>query len=251
MSDYVAEAGHWYDHEGKPAYTQVVKTGKRKGEDRSTTLRDARKLGLVPSVTTINGILDKPALTHWLIKEATAKALAKERGEEYFEDNSAEVGSAIHAAIEEWVVHRSIEKEYIDYAEIVQSVLISLRSANPVVERSFTSPLGYGGAVDFHDKEANIIIDFKTKKLSEEDVLKGKKLHYDEHAMQLAAYRKGLDMPTAKCYNLFLSRTDPKVFVLHEWEEEEIQRGEEMFLASFYLWKKMKRFDPSFSLEDI
>ena len=39
MSNYKSEAGHWYDHEGKPMYTIVGVNGK----ERNTTLRDAKK----------------------------------------------------------------------------------------------------------------------------------------------------------------------------------------------------------------
>ncbi len=50
--------GHWYGESGKPQYTVIGANGK----ERDTTLRDARKLGLVPSVTTIIAGADKPAL---------------------------------------------------------------------------------------------------------------------------------------------------------------------------------------------
>ena len=42
-------AGHWYSKEGKPVHTQI----KKDGGERNTTLADAKKLGLYPSVTTI------------------------------------------------------------------------------------------------------------------------------------------------------------------------------------------------------
>src|SRR5690348_1729137 len=47
------EAGHWYMRDGAPFYTIG---------DRPVTLRDARKVGAVPSVTTITGIVASPAL---------------------------------------------------------------------------------------------------------------------------------------------------------------------------------------------
>lgn len=245
MSEYVSEAQHWYDKEGKPVYTQKVKTGKRKGELRSTTLRDARKLGLVPSVTTICSILDKPALTHWRINQAVEKALARERGTEYFEDTSAEQGSRIHAAIENWIEGGDVDDEYVPYTDICQEMFDDMALSAPETERAFASEFGYGGAVDLHDRSANIIVDFKTKALSKEDVLKGKQLAYDEHVMQLAAYRIGLGMPDAKCYNLFLSRTEPDQFVLHEWREADLKRAERMFFACFYLWKEIKKYNPA------
>ena len=44
---HIAESTHWYDKEGNPAYEVEAK----KGGMRPTTLRDARVLDLVPSVT--------------------------------------------------------------------------------------------------------------------------------------------------------------------------------------------------------
>jgi hypothetical protein len=57
--------GHWYDANGKACHTQP----KAKGDgERSTTLTDARKLKLFPSVTTILGIFAKPGLERWKMK---------------------------------------------------------------------------------------------------------------------------------------------------------------------------------------
>ena len=52
------ESGHWYDRDGRPAYEQATKAG----GVRATDLRDARKLGLLPSVTTVLSVVDKAAL---------------------------------------------------------------------------------------------------------------------------------------------------------------------------------------------
>jgi len=75
MSDYAKESGHWYQKDGTPAYTQTVKSGKRKGQDRGTNIGDAKKLGLLPSVTMINNILAKPGLENWKIDQAILSAL--------------------------------------------------------------------------------------------------------------------------------------------------------------------------------
>ena len=57
-SQHLSESGHWYTKTGEPMYTIVGANGK----ERNTTLADAKKLDLVPSVTTILGIVAKPAL---------------------------------------------------------------------------------------------------------------------------------------------------------------------------------------------
>ena len=50
------EGDHWYTRDGVPVHTQPKADGK--GE-RPTTLRDARKLAFLPSVTTILKVISK------------------------------------------------------------------------------------------------------------------------------------------------------------------------------------------------
>ena len=52
---------HWYDKDGSPRYEIEGKTGLR-----PTTLRDARKHGWVPSVSTIwKDVVAAPGLVSW------------------------------------------------------------------------------------------------------------------------------------------------------------------------------------------
>jgi len=71
----IKESTHWYDKEGKPAYTVIGANGKK----RATNLRDARKLNLVPSVTTVMNVAAKPALENWKINQALMAALTLPR----------------------------------------------------------------------------------------------------------------------------------------------------------------------------
>ena len=57
-----SESGHWYAADGSPAYKIIGKNGK----ERNTTVRDARERNLVPSVTTVLGLVAKPGLSNWL-----------------------------------------------------------------------------------------------------------------------------------------------------------------------------------------
>ena len=104
---YKSEAGHWYDHEGKPMYTIVGVNGK----ERNTTLRDAKKEGFVPSVTTIIGIAAKPSLENWKITQALEASLTVDQNDlEYINKckyagrevgmKAAKQGTKIHAMIE-------------------------------------------------------------------------------------------------------------------------------------------------------
>jgi hypothetical protein len=78
-----------------------------------------------------------------------------------------------------------------------------------------------------------IVIDIKTKDFKD----LSKPLAFDEHMLQLAAYRAGLGLPGAKCANVFVSRTNPDLAHVHEWAEEDIQKGWAMFQSLLNYWQ--------------
>jgi hypothetical protein len=61
MADYASEGGHFYDKDGTPRYTYINK----KGEEKNTTLREAKKFGWYSSVTRIIACASKPGLELW------------------------------------------------------------------------------------------------------------------------------------------------------------------------------------------
>ena len=67
-----SESNHWYTQDGEPQYTVP---SKKDGSPRATTLRDARTMALVPSVTTVLNMAAKPALTAWLQQQVLYAAL--------------------------------------------------------------------------------------------------------------------------------------------------------------------------------
>ena len=265
MSDFVAESGHWYTRAGAPAYTQIIASGKSKGKERPTTIRDARKHNLLPSVTTIIDVLDKPALTNWKCNRAREAALwetyqwmmdcapqvaEKFQGEygldEPDTEDKAGRGSEIHAALEQWLGGGGIVKGYESYIIVLEEVMdeYSISITDVVPERSFASTHGFGGAVDFSTNSGQpFIIDFKTKDMNATQAKEVKA--YDNHIMQLGAYRIGLGLPGATLINLFLSRNNPDVYKVVEWSEEDAKWGEQAFLDTFQTWKSIKRYDPN------
>jgi hypothetical protein len=100
------QPSHWYKPDGTPAY--------------GATLREARKQGLYPSVTSIGQVFAKPAITAWsdnLLLDAAWNYTVKwatEDEEEWKErviaewragkSQAAELGSAYHDAIEEMML---------------------------------------------------------------------------------------------------------------------------------------------------
>jgi hypothetical protein len=75
MTEFATSAGHWYTLDGEPCYTIVGKNG----AERNTTLRDARTMALVPSVTTIIRQAAAPALEKWKRDQLLMAALTLPR----------------------------------------------------------------------------------------------------------------------------------------------------------------------------
>ena len=78
-----SDSGHWYAADGSPAYRIIGKNGK----ERNTTVKDARELKLVPSVTTILNVVAKPGLNTWLQTQVLLAALTLPRRENESEES--------------------------------------------------------------------------------------------------------------------------------------------------------------------
>jgi hypothetical protein len=246
LKDFASESGHWYAADGTPAYTIVGNNGK----ERPTTLRDARKLDLRPSVTTILSVLAKPGLEQWKLNQVLMAALtmpkvigepeadyiariihdSKEQGRQ-----AAEKGTAIHGAIESHYATGCHPTEYRDYViGATEAVKEKFGEQEWIAEKSFATEF-YGGKVDLFSPE--VVIDFKTKEFTEDDLPKA----YDENIIQLAGYCIGLDVPEARLANVFISRNIPGLVHIVEHTEEDIARGIELFDHLLELWMLLKR----------
>ena len=252
-----AESVHWYKQDGGPQYTVKAKDG----SDRPTTLRDARKMNLVPSVTTVLKIAAKPGLEAWKQEQMLLAALTLPRTPEETEQafiarvvadsketgkQAAEAGTRIHESIEQWFGGKR-DVEHKTAALSVDERICEHFKTHPcqewLVERSFADPMGFGGKVDLFcmaDQYAptGIVADIKTKDFGPDDKVDA----YDEHLMQLAAYRHGLNLKNARCANVFVSRTHPGLVKIIEWAEEDITKGWEMFKCLLQFWKLKNNF---------
>lgn len=256
----MSESQHWYSRAGAPAY-EVCGAG---GFPRPTTLRDARKVGLVPSVTTVLSVIAKPQLEAWKVKQGILAALTLPRIDGEAEEawlaritadsqqqvvDAADEGTRIHDAIEASFKGKPYPAKYQPHVQAAREALTATFPgvADWVAEASFAHVSGYGGKVDLHSPSAGIVVDWKGK---DGDFSDGKKLAYDQH-YQLAAYQDGLILPRNVCANGFVSRTHPGEVRLHVWKREEIEQGAQVFAQALALWKAIKGFDPSFSREEI
>ena len=241
-ADFATSAGHWYcGKTGEARYTIIGANGK----ERNTTVRDARKLGLVPSVTTILKSAAAPNLVKWM-KEQVAKAAYSERPREGESEadylarilplaeevarKARDKGTEIHGAIERLDRHGPYSA-HVDAAMEVVSEWAGMMDWDS--ERSFASSLGYGGKLDL--SAPGFVCDFKTTDKPLADLKT-----WPDHRRQLAAYRMGLNMPDARCAICYVSSAVPEARLI-ELDSEELEQGWEEFKALLAFYKAANR----------
>jgi hypothetical protein len=245
----IAESTHWYAIDGSPQYTVMGKNGK----ERNTTLRDARQMNLVPSVTSILGVAAKPGLENWKINQALMAALTLPKtDDESLDDFMARAKQdakeqAIKAAERGTQVHANIEAGFGGVIETTAYLAVRaiLDERFPgeqwVAEDSFCSPHGYGGKIDLYS-QSGIFVDFKTKDAL--DTSKPERLVYDEHGMQLSAYAEGMGVPDPVRVSIFVDRDDQRVAACHVWETESHPKHRDMFLCLLKYWQLARGYAP-------
>lgn len=242
------ESGHWYTRDGAPQYTIEGKNGRR-----NTTLRDARKHDLVPSVTTLLNILAKPGLTTWLQQQVLLAALTLPRQTNEAEADyiarilsdakaqgkaAADAGTSIHGAIQAYYEGKASWEHELHTKGCTDAMDAYFGKQDWVCERSFAHEIGYGGRCDLYsigtpENPDGFVVDIKTKEFSNPKDVTG----YDEHLMQLAAYRVGLGVPSARCANVYVSRSVPGLSFVREWDKEELDNAWVRFLLLVNYWK--------------
>jgi len=248
------EGGHWYTRTGAPAYEIPAATGAM----RPVTLRDARKLGLLPGVSSILAMEAKPMLEAWKISQALMSALTLPRLPGESDDafierartdskeqarKAAERGTQLHAAIQGSFDGAPTAAEDIPYVEGVRAWIGQRYGlAGWTAECSFAHPHGYGGKSDLHHLKIPVVLDIKCKDFGEDK--RAKDLAWPEHCMQLAAYREGHGIPKADCANVFVSTRVPGLVVVREWDDEELADGWAAFQCLLKLWQIRKDYYP-------
>ena len=249
-------AGHWYAKDGTPAYTQI----KKDGGERATTLADARKQGLYPSITTILKLIAKPELDAWKQEQAILSALTLPRiqGESEADfakrivkdsneqgKKAAEFGSDIHDILFEYFTNGLDPNDEVLLAMCKETGkgLMSL-GLEPISMEQVTVGNGFAGKYDMLCKHPNgkyWFIDFKTQDFKDKPVI------YDEWVWQLGGY--SLDTKYAEevegAINIVIKRSDPSTvaFVVHP--KDVLKNGRFTFLTIFELWKMIKGYNPT------
>jgi hypothetical protein len=255
FKSHASESGHWYDRAGNPVWEVIGAKGQKVKPD----LRHARKLGLLPGVTSIANCASKPQLERWKVEQGilAAYTLPPVSGESYsdwmarvFRDSeeqgkkAADRGTLIHAAVQAHFQGEAPDPELWPYVKMVVTEIEKRCGVQKwEAEKSFGHGAGYGGKADIHCQAW--LLDVKSKDAKDLDD-PGKKLVYDEHPQQLAAYRRGLEIPNARCANVFVSRDEPIIVRFCEHDEEDLMRGLRMFDCLLRYWQERNRYDSSF-----
>lgn len=279
-----SESSHWYDIDGNACHRQPYADKKRAaaGETRATTLRDARKLTLLPSVTNVLGVTAKPQLESWKIEQALLAA-----AENPFKTTCAKGMPDYVEEMEEWVkaTHLKSKEQVTDAADrgkkahaAAEKLALRMKAGDatpPTVDpevRDIFMPAqqwmqgnlsniqraeftvvgdGYAGTLDLWCEIAGMgqrIGDFKTRKWK-----KGKKPGiYPEDGTQLAAYRRAVVTATGGnpaesplgMTSILINSTEPDDVFVHDWTPEEIAFYDRRWLLIHELWCHDKKYNP-------
>jgi hypothetical protein len=223
-------SSHYYFKDGTPCFELPKADGKGV---KIPTLADARKLNLLPSVTTILKILHKEALVSWRIEQACLAVLTTPRPaeesldafvhrvlhDERVQDQESQIardrGTEIHKAM---AILANGGKPDADILSWVQPAWGAVQEYGKTYEtESILVGEGYAGTTDLIQEADNgsiVMWDFKsTKKLPKSEP-------WPEHRLQLAAYAQalgpklllgGAEITTKNCY---ISTIDCGVFVI-------------------------------------
>jgi hypothetical protein len=249
----IKESGHWYDKDGEARHTILS----AKGEPRPTTLRDAKKFGWYPSVTTVMKVLAAPELDRWkqqqvLMASLTLPRTPDETDEVYcariMEDafkqvsDAADLGTNIHAALENHFqgipYHRDMEPYVAPVREWcavnnVKFLRHEVRLVNPEV--------GYAGTTDALVEINGVlhVLDYKSRK-TKPDV---KVTPYSKEPMQISAYAN--IVKAKRGVNLYISTTEPGRIGEAFYDEETIEKEYEAFKLVVKLWQHQNKYNPT------
>lgn len=245
---------HWYIRNAD-GHAQRFVSYKKNGEPAKNVKRaDALAAGAVLGVTdildkggSIGGLLDwcgrigvDCGIDAAMRNMGAAADAIREFGYLLFgekREEAAERGKAFHEAIEQAVRglgFNGTDKAIESAVRNVQSVL-SMRSIEETInEVCFVARVEEGGRVYAFGGTPDLvspgwIVDYKTKSNAKKVAPALKEL------AQLAAYRKGLNRPEARCLDLYIARETGEILLEQEWSEEQLELGWRYFRLCFDL----------------
>jgi hypothetical protein len=241
--------------------------------ERNFTLRDARKLHeageiAMPSATGYIKCLNKPHLTNWQMEEV-AKACWNQSAEGYWMSKtqdeyveaaistaenvskpSMDLGTAVHAAVENAINGVEYDAAYQVYVEAVMKEIAAVGMTGCVAEECTGSlKYGIGGKVDMSHDASKTIGDLKTRGSHRINKTKPSKVpYYESDLMQTACYgycRYGNAFFTSGRAVIFGASTlIPGLVTPHVFQGKDLVPAFEAFLALTTVWRFTHNCDP-------
>lgn len=250
-----SEGGHWYIP-GTPVRCAYEILGAN-GKWRPVTMRDARKYGWVPGVSSITRQEHSPGLERWKARQVALSALTHPKVSEVSDYDellnlieqdakaearqAAERGTAIHGAIEHFFQTGNVHPDYEPYVTAVRRLLHQLTGIDDpdawTTEVAACHPFGYGGRVDLFSTSLGVVVDFKGKEFDRHTKFRP----YPDQGRQLSAYRE-MTIPDGRAINLFVSRNHPGLVREYEWEHSDLIKHWREFVALLHFWQVRNNF---------
>lgn len=249
---------HWYDQKGRAAHTVIAKNGL----PRDTTLADARKQNLLPSVTTvIKQTLAAPELERWKVTQAIYSALTlpvipgeslEDRVRRVREDSEAQakhaarIGSEIHDA---FCKHLHGQDDYhfecVPYVEELQRQIdtgfgLMLGPVRTVWSEKCLIGDGYAGTADWLIETAQglSVVDFKGQ-----DVRNGRPADRQSYWIQLAAYARATGLAINLVGTIVFDRKTGAMYPEFRTMAE-IADEDRIWTNLLDTWQRVKKYKP-------
>ena len=263
-------ASHWYLPDGTPYHDVLRADG---NGTRSVTLRDARKVNALPSVTNILSVLSKPGLDAWKQEQAIMAALTLPKRDDESLDafarrvvtdmseqvrSAADLGSAVHAAIEVYL-QTGEPPENPDILRLFEPVKLwideHIERIGLVETVAVHSEFGYAGRIDLVAKLKSTgtwaVIDFKTQKMKPDKKGVFKAAFYETWPLQLMAYFRALNH-AGECSrrlediaSVVINSVEPTPVQVKIWPRDEHEPFWQAFHCARELWCFTKGYRPA------
>jgi hypothetical protein len=263
-------ASHWYLPDGTPYHDVPRADG---NGTRSVTLRDARKVNALPSVTNILSVLSKPGLDAWKQEQAIMAALTLPKRDDESLDafarrvvtdmseqvrSAADLGSAVHAAIEVYL-QTGEPPENPDILRLFEPVKLwideHIERIGLVETVAVHSEFGYAGRIDLVAKlkstDTWAVIDFKTQKMKPDKKGVFQAAFYETWPLQLMAYFRALNH-AGECSrrlediaSVVINSVQPTPVQVKVWARDEHEPFWQAFHCARELWCFTKGYRPA------
>lgn len=255
----MSKSQHWYDRDGNAVFEVPKAKG---GGMRATTIADARKLNLYPSVTTVLSVLAKPSLDDWKLQQVAERAYsnppqdAEDVGaysrriiDGAFEQvgEAADLGTKIHAAIEAYFKCEPVPDEMQVYVRPTVALLeregIKLVSHELRLVNTIDGYAGTTDAVMVTPMGCQGILDFKSRKTKPGVLCEP----WETEPMQIAAYTRakfGPDHYMTVGANVYISTTEPGRVEIVTYDDVTLDKAWGAFRSALHLWQYLKNYRP-------